>query len=304
MTQGVKRTLSQFILESIAIHGTKYDYEKSVYERANSPIVITCPIHGDFTQKANSHLKGHGCWKCSCIERGVKRTFTKEFFSEKSTLVHGDKYDYSDVKYVDSRTNVSIICKKHGVFSQNPTNHMMGQGCPLCGRDFLASLYKSNTEDFIKKSILAHGSRYDYSLVSYVNNTTKVSIICPIHGVFLQSPQHHIDGCGCTECGNFLSSRKKDEWVEKSKNKLGVFYIIRCFNENEEFYKYGITFNTLKSRYCNKKRMPYEYEIIRLIISSDKEYIWDLEKRFGSIKKKSRYSPNIKFMGSFYECFK
>ena len=57
------------------------------------------------------------------------------------------------------------------------------------------------TEEFIHKAQAVHGDKYDYSHVAYVNTQTKVRIICPIHGEFLQTPNKHLRGYGCHECG-------------------------------------------------------------------------------------------------------
>ena len=54
--------------------------------------------------------------------------------------------------------------------------------------------------DFFEKTKKVHGDKYDYSKVEYVNTNTKVCIICPIHGEFLQTPHNHIRGCGCPKC--------------------------------------------------------------------------------------------------------
>lgn len=304
MPTGSKTTTDQFISMHIFGHGDKYLYDQTEYTKAQSSVIITCPTHGHFTQRACAHLRGHGCRKCGRDRTAIAKLKDNETFIGEAVVVHGDRYDYSDVNYTSSAKPVSILCRIHGEFRQKPSNHLSGQGCPQCAIDASSKRYCLGVDEFIRRSSLLHDNKYDYSFVKYVTNNTKVDIVCPIHGVFSQAPAHHMNGCGCTECGNFLSSMKREEWVKKSNNKLGIFYIIRCFNENESFFKYGITFNTLKSRYSNKKRMPYEYEIVRLIMSSDKGYIWDLEKRFGRLKRPKRYSPLIKFQGYFYECFK
>ena len=181
------------------------------------------------------------------------------------------------------------------MFLQAPYNHITGQGCPICGNDKKAMSFKKSTQKFIKESVSIHGSKYDYSNVVYKNNKTKVQIKCPIHGEFHQAPSHHLNGHGCKHCGAEYDSRKKEDWIRKSKGKNGIFYIIRCYNETESFYKYGITFNSVSSGYASLGSMPYKYEIIKTISSSDKSYIWDLEKRFGRLKQKHRYSPQKYF---------
>lgn len=65
----------------------------------------------------------------------------------------------------------------------------------------------AKSKEFIKRAKLKHGDKYDYQLVTYENIRTKVEIICPVHGSFLQTPDSHLhSGCGCPECAN--SSRR------------------------------------------------------------------------------------------------
>lgn len=115
------------------IHGDKYDYSKTIYNGGCNIVTITCPIHGDFTQKANKHLyHGHGCPKCGIESRATKRTLTTDEFINKSKKVHGDKYDYSKTRYKSSREHVCITCPTHGDFYMSPNHHLGGQGCKEC----------------------------------------------------------------------------------------------------------------------------------------------------------------------------
>ena len=129
-------------------------------------------------------------------------------FIEKARQIHNDKYDYSKVNYVNSRTKVCIICPTHGEFWQTPHNHLKGYGCAECGKE-KSHLPKITTEDFIAKSKEIHGNKYDYSKACYKTCDTKVCIICPEHGEFWQTPSNHINGSGCPKCAN-----------EKRKNAL------------------------------------------------------------------------------------
>lgn len=84
-------------------------------------------------------------------------------------------------------------------------------------------------EEFVEKSIKAHGNKYDYSLVDYKNNSTKVVIICPIHGKFEQKPIHHMNGHECFKCSylerNNDKLKGKDFYMNKLKEKYGENYI-------------------------------------------------------------------------------
>jgi len=53
-------------------------------------------------------------------------------FIKKAEKIHGNLYNYSKVKYINSKTKIKIICRKHGVFEQNPKDHLYKQGCPIC----------------------------------------------------------------------------------------------------------------------------------------------------------------------------
>jgi len=130
---------------------------------------------------------------------------TTEQFIEEARQVHGDKYDYSKVEYVNSATKVCIVCPEHGEFWQRAGEHLKGKGCIKCAKH-----YKPTTEEFIEKARKAHGDKYDYSKVEYVNNKTKVCIICPEHGEFWQKPNNHLSGQGCPFCaGNAKLKNRK-----------------------------------------------------------------------------------------------
>ena len=111
---------------------------------------------------------------------------TKEEFIKEATEKHNGKYDYSKVEYVNSKTKVCIICPEHDEFWQTPSNHTRGQGCPYCGHNVTGKSKRSSKEEFIKKANEKHKGKYDYSKVNYMNNSTKVCIICPEHDEFWQ----------------------------------------------------------------------------------------------------------------------
>lgn len=126
----------------------------------------------------------------------------KDKLIEDFIKTHSNKYDYSKVEYINNRTNVDIICPIHGTFSQNPYYHKMGGNCPSCSGN-----KKGDRESFIRNAKLKHGDIYDYSMVNYLGSKEKVDIICPIHGVFSQTPNMHLSRSSkCPKCGG----RNKD----------------------------------------------------------------------------------------------
>lgn len=139
----------EFINRCNEVHNFKYDYTDSIYMGSESIIKINCREHGIFNQKASNHINmKQGCPKCA----GVKNGSTDEFI-EKSIIIHGNLYDYSEVKYKNAKTPVKIICKKHGIFEQAPTKHLSAQGCPVCkfskGELFIMKWLKSKQFDFM-----------------------------------------------------------------------------------------------------------------------------------------------------------
>lgn len=151
---------------------------------------------------------------------------TTEEFIAKAKAVHGNRYDYSKVEYVDSSTKVCIGCKKHGDFWQSPKVHFQGKGCPKCGRERIAASSRKPLEQFLQDAKRVHGNKYDYSKVELVNYQTKVIIICPVHGEFTQSPTMHLQGSGCPKCGNERESLRMttEGFIQKAKQKYGDRY--------------------------------------------------------------------------------
>ena len=151
-------------------------------------------------------------------------------FIEKARQIHNDKYDYSKVNYVNSRTKVCIICPEHGEFWQTPHNHLKGYGCAECGKE-KSHLPKITTEDFIAKSKEIHGNKYDYSKVCYKTSDTKVCIICPEHGEFWQSPSNHMNGSGCPKCAN---EKRKNALIKDTKLFIDTATLIHDGKSEDE----------------------------------------------------------------------
>lgn len=146
-------------------------------------------------------------------------------FIEKALKIHGNKFDYSQVEYVNSKTKVCIVCnsvdeitgEKHNGFWQVPYSHLSGSSCPKCSKHFM------NQEIFIKRAKVIHNNKYDYSKVEYKAAKTKVSIICPYHREFFQAPDGHLNGAGCPKCSG-VHRYNTNEWIEEAKKVHGEKY--------------------------------------------------------------------------------
>ena len=135
--------------------------------------------------------------------------FTVEAFVEKAKNSHGNRYDYSKVTTRDEKGRVTIVCKEHGEFNQNYSNHQNGAGCPSCKAVTIGNNKRSSKQDWITNCNSLHANKYDYSNVDYKNNRTKVEIVCPEHGSFYQTPGHHLAGHGCSVCSSNENGKLK-----------------------------------------------------------------------------------------------
>lgn len=153
---------------------------------------------------------------------------TTEEFITKAKAVHGDRYDYSKVKYINNQTKVCIICPIHGDFIQRPLDHIKGSGCPECGKVKNVESRRKTTDHFIDEARKVHGDKYDYSNVNYESMSKKVCIICKEHGEFWQTPYTHLNGHGCSKCA-YKGNRQRhyysqDEIIVKIKSLFGERY--------------------------------------------------------------------------------
>jgi hypothetical protein len=142
-----KLTTQEFIQKSKIVHGEKYDYSKTDYITARKKVTIICPIHGEFEQKAMSHMIGLECKKCGYDKVSLTLSQSQEEFHTKLCNLKS-KYDYSQVKYRASNKKIMIICPIHGRFKQLPYDHLKGKGCPKCNT--IISKSEIELQNFVK----------------------------------------------------------------------------------------------------------------------------------------------------------
>ena len=207
-------TTEEFVEKAREVHGSRYGYERAVYVTSKKKVTITCPEHGDFEQEACGHLQGAGCAKCGGTGR-----LTTEGFIEKARTEHGGRYSYARTVYVNARSKVTITCPAHGDFEQTPHDHSRGFGCLKCRHDS----DRLTTEEFISKARAVHGEGYEYERAVYLGSMKKVTITCPEHGYFEQTPNRHLSGGGCPKCaGN--ATPTTEEFIEKAREVHGSRY--------------------------------------------------------------------------------
>lgn len=204
-------SLETFLSQAKEIHGDKYDYSKVQWKNTSTRITIICPIHGEFVQVPQNHVKLKcGCRKCGReIARSKVNKYNTEYFLKQARKVHANKYDYSNTQCFNATNKLEIHCPIHGKFKQSAVQHLKGRGCPRCHFDQMAKDRAMGKELFINKAKELFGDKYNYSKVEYVNGQKNVCLICPEHGEFEVTPNNHLSKkSGCPTCNESKLERE------------------------------------------------------------------------------------------------
>lgn len=308
-----KMTKEEFIQQANLVHHNFFTYDKVEYKNVNGKIIITCPIHGDFEQKANAHLSGYSCPMCrkekikheitlrEQVNASTKKLSEEEFL-KRAMEIHPE-YDYSKTKFQNVRTKVTITCREHGDFDLTPCHFLGGRGCPSC-----AGNKKMDTEDFIKKYRERFPlSTLDFSKSEYISTHIPIKVKCHEHEKveeFWNMPSNLLSGQGCPFCSksklenevSTLLYKNNIEYVEQKRfDWLGMksldFYLpqkniaIECqgvqhFKEFE-FFGGKEAFEKQLERDAEKKRLCEENSIKLLYFThvdvNDEEMIKDAD---------------------------
>lgn len=297
------------------IHNNKYAYVESSYTDQRQNTTIICPFHGVFEDTPRRHIEGKypkGCPECPELYPKITRVGSKMntlTYIAKAKEKHGDKYDYSKTNYTGSQNKVTITCPIHGDFEQRANQHLYGNGCLACARE--ATLFSSEdklTEQELKSKLINDNKKHiDIDFKTYTGWTdTTLKCTCPEHGEFITSAKNfHKRVHGCIDCTENLHSHSRSNYIKIAKRNMkgkARLYVIRCWSDDEEFYKVGITTRPMKMRFYGKVQFPYEWELVQEIID-DAENIWNLEKVIKRLAKGLQYTPKQYFNG-ITECFK
>jgi hypothetical protein len=300
-----RKTTEEFIAEAAEIHNNFYTYTHTAYKDAVSKVVITCPIHGDFLQKPNSHLQGNGCKQCG-IEKAHKPTRkTFKDFCNEANMLHSYRYKYIETSYKSASAPLDILCPIHGKFTQHAMNHLTGKGCKYCGIMTTTKKQTSTVEDFIKKSRRIHKNFYSYENSIYTTSKDLIKITCPIHGGFEQTSNRHLNGQGCPDCAKAAQGWSWSAWeqqgVKSTQFDSFKMYIIECWDDIERFYKIGKTFHTIGRRFDSIGKLPYSWKVISTV-EGDARTISQLELQKHTELGMYSYTPKVYFQGNT-ECF-
>ncbi len=222
-----KLTLEEVINSFKEVHGNAFDYSKVVYVNTHTPIEVYCKKHNfTFKPTPKNHKKGSGCTKCgreAQIEK-AKKGFDK--FKQEMFDLYGDQYDFKNSEYVNTKTELTAICKTHGEFSKAPFSLLNGSACDKCCK----KQTKSNNKDiFIEEAIKVYGYKDNYTDTEVISSKHKVKVKCTKHNIsFKKDIQSYLSGCGCPKCSaenySLVRTKTTEQFIKEAeevhKNKF------------------------------------------------------------------------------------
>lgn len=211
----MKKTTEEFIEDAKKIHNNKYDYSLVNYINSKTKIKIICSVHGEFEQRIDIHLAGHGCRKCYDESKMNKK------YLDIVNKLYNNFYIYPD-GYTDTKNKIRIICPIHGEFFKFPHHHKNGDGCNKCKIDLKN---KKKLDEFIEKSKIIHNNKFDYSKSIYTGYKKDITITCPIHGDFVTKPILHLNGHDCKKCSIDKTKKEHTLFIEECNKIHNNFYI-------------------------------------------------------------------------------
>lgn len=292
----------EFIKKAIKQHGYKFDYSKVEYKDALTKVVIICLKHGEFEQTPSCHINS----KSGCLICKTEKNYLD--FIEKANKLHKNKFNYSKFIYKSQKEKSIIICPEHGGFEDSPRNHLNNKyGCLKCMEENLAN-------EFFKKANEKHNNKFDYSKFKYINAKTKSVIICPIHGDYLQDPDHHLRSINaCQRCENEAKKKRNvfslSENIEKASEAKKIKeedFLARAIKKYGDNFLYdltnynGITGNDIKIK-CHKHgwflKQPHNFLICSYGCTScsEEKRIESKTKTYDSFIKEANKKHNNKY---------
>jgi hypothetical protein len=219
----------EFVSRARKVHGDRYGYEKVCYRLATSPVQIVCRrCDAVFCQTPDAHLAGCGCKTCSLAEASKRKVENAaKQFEFKARKVHGCKYGYEHVTYINAKTPVEIFCRScESRFHQTPTGHLAGYGCNRCGRKRTTEKQSKTTTEFIEQAKEV-APEFDYSSVVYVRALKKVVLRCNrCLNEFKRVAAQHLYKPTCPHCARGQqTSRGEKAWL----NSLSIPRLERQF---------------------------------------------------------------------------
>lgn len=281
------------------------DLNQLDYVNSVTKIKVIDRDYGEYFIRPPDYLNGKRNAKRGHKNTTDKKRFNKQYIEDKIKEMHPELKFILD-EYIGLKKCINVS-NKYGVCGVSIESLLAGNTPTIVSA-------VNPTDYFINQAREVHGDKYDYSLVEYKNNTTKVKIKGP-NGIFKQAPRHHLLGHGCPiEGRKMISNYQRDNpngWTytnwevcaKRSKNFTGYkVYFLECWDKNEIFYKIGRTYKNVGDRFRHKTSMPYQYNILYTIELDDPKRICEIEQEYKNKHSEFKYIPSKKF-GGMHECF-
>lgn len=191
------KEFAQFLGSMISIFGEKYEFHDVEYVDVFTPVSVNCPIHGIFKRHVYDLKRGIGCPDCEGLPKRIVPT--TEVVRERLRIAYDDKYDSTEVEYVDAISKLKLTCPTHGTFYKSSRDLMLGKACPKC-RSTKPKFMVKSTEEFITALKRIHGEFYNTSKVVYKRSDQNIILECPLHGEFSIRPAMILNGGKCPQC--------------------------------------------------------------------------------------------------------
>jgi len=165
-----------------------------------------CECGAEYSAAGKALLyRGGSCKRCGLNKAANTRRLTPAELLKRFREVHGDRYHYIESTVTGRDDLVTIICPKHGEFQQIAANHANGNGCKGCRTDAASKARRHTPDQWLARFRATHGDRYEYDKSTVTTAHNKMTITCPDHGPFEQTPGGHASGKGCPTCGGSVA---------------------------------------------------------------------------------------------------
>ncbi len=293
---------------------TREEFLNRLHPELTSNFKILTEYSGSSNKTKLLHLETNTIFICSTEKLRQGRYPRDKHCTDRylyfKTILNKKRADIKEFEIPNNRNNKIIVIDNNG-FKYKISFANLLKGAEL---GLINSIEKNRL--FKYKAAKVHANKYCYTQIKYLEAHSHMKVVCKKHGLFKVTSSNHLKGHGCFKCGRELIKRANSEnpsgWSytswEKAGNRSKRFdsfkvYIIKCTNivTSETFYKIGKTFLKVKQRFPSKHILPYDYEIIDMVIGESR-YISELEHKYHNENKQFKYLPLLQFEG-MNECF-
>ena len=238
----------------------QYDYSKVVYINSKEKVEVICKKHGSFFIRPNELLKGCGCTKCYNERRGKDLELNYDKFKKK--LIEGNKghLHIKEEDYKDRNSPLTFTCNIHGVQHTNKAYNLITSkyGCVECSNKIRGSRGIIPLDEIKKRLFNKFRDKVTIVDSSYVFSTTEATFICQEHGEYTNKVDYVLENkYPCRKCADKYGDSDRDYY-----DKPTTLYYIKLIKGNEEYFKLGITTQSISKRFHKLPQEGLTYQTI------------------------------------------